>query len=194
MWQLYQEAYTHAANVRTRDLPRPRPWRGFLLIFRVVPMKENVLDVLMYLFQNPGAECDADAEADRETVETELLEAGFDMREVDQALNWLDSLVEGSLLTQPLNPSSSRIYVAAELQRMGHECLSFILRLEQIGILNPETRETVMDRVMALDVDYIDIRQLKWIILIVLFNSPDQEQACAWMESLVFDPIPNYLH
>lgn len=36
MWQLYQEAYTHAANVRTRDLPRPRPWRGFLLIFRVV--------------------------------------------------------------------------------------------------------------------------------------------------------------
>lgn len=192
MWQLYQEAYTRACNALP---PTPSPLAG---VFDYSPssmlMKENVLDVLMYLFQNPGEEFDEDAEPDRESVEMELLDAGFQAREIDQALSWLDSLVEGSLLTQKVNPHSARIYIPAEVQRMDSECLGFLLSLEQIGILNPETRETVIDRVMALDVDSIDLRQLRWIILIVLFNRPDQEQACAWMESLVFDPIPNYLH
>lgn len=48
----------------------------------------------------------------------------------------------------------------------------------------------MIDRVMALETDEIDLRQLKWIILMVLFNQPGQEDACAWLEDLVFDDAP----
>jgi hypothetical protein len=38
--------------------------------------------------------------------------------------------------------------------------------------------------------DDIDLHQLKWIILMVLFNQPGREEAYAWLEDLVFDDVP----
>ncbi|MCB1778445.1 MAG: DUF494 family protein, partial [Candidatus Competibacteraceae bacterium] len=46
-------------------------------------MKENVLDVLMYLFQNYMGD-DEDTDPDRESIQTELLAAGFPSREIQQ--------------------------------------------------------------------------------------------------------------
>jgi len=40
---------------------------------------------------------------------------------------------------------------------------------------------------MALGEDEIDVERLKWIVLLVLFAKPGEEQAFAWMEDLVFD-------
>jgi Smg protein len=74
------------------------------------------------------------------------------------------------------------------------ECRGFLLSLEQGGILSSETRELVIDRVMALEADDIGLQQLKWIILMVLFNQPGQEEAYACLEDMVFDEIPGYLH
>ena len=156
-------------------------------------MKENVLDVLMYLFQN-YMEDDADADPDRESIQTELLAVGFPSREIQQAFEWLDSLVDRQVVPLPVNPSSCRIYVEQELARLDVECRGFLLFLEQNGILDPETRELVIDRVMALETDDIGLHQLKWIILMVLFNRPGQEEAYAWLEDLVFDDAPGYLH
>jgi Smg protein len=156
-------------------------------------MKENVLDVLMYLFQNDMEE-DVDVDPDRESVQMELLAAGFPSREIDLAFAWLDSLIDRPSLPLPVNPRSYRIYVAAELARLGVECRGFLLRLEQGSILDPETRERVIDRVMALESDDIGLHQLKWIILMVLFNQPGREEAYAWLEDLVFDDVPGYLH
>ena len=156
-------------------------------------MKENVLDVLMYLFQN-YMDNDTDADPDRESIQTELLAAGFPSREIQQAFEWLDSLVDRQVAPLPFNPSSHRIYVDQELARLDVECRGFLLFLEQGGILDPETRELVIDRVMALETDDISLHQLKWIILMVLFNQPGQEEAYAWLEDLVFDDAPGYLH
>jgi Smg protein len=156
-------------------------------------MKENVLDVLMYLFQN-YMEDDVDVDPDRESIQTELLAAGFPSREIQQAFEWLDSLVDRQSVPLPVNPSSCRIYVEPELARLDVECRGFLLFLEQGGILDPETRELVIDRVMALEAEDIGLYQLKWIILMVLFNQPGQEEAYAWLEDLVFDDVPGYLH
>jgi Smg protein len=156
-------------------------------------MKENVLDVLMYLFQNYMGD-DEDADPDRESIQTELLAAGFPSREIQQAFEWLDSLVDRQAIALPVNPSSCRIYVAPELAKLDVECQGFLLFLEQSGILNSETRELVIDRVMALEADDIGLHQLKWIVLMLLFNQPGQEEACAWLEDLVLDSPPGYLH
>lgn len=158
-------------------------------------MKENVLDVLMYLFQNYMSE-DTEAEPDRDTVHDELLEAGFPSHEISQAFEWLEGLVEQQETPLSLRGDSSfRIYTEPERRRLDAECQGYLLFLEQAGILGPQTRELVIDRVMALQTDEIDLQQLKWIILMVLFNHPGQEEAYAWMEDLMFDDgVSAYLH
>ncbi len=45
-----------------------------------------------------------------------------------------------------------------------------LLFLEQIQVLNLETREMVIERVLALDTAEFDLEDLKWVILMVLFN------------------------
>ena len=108
-------------------------------------MKENVLDVLMYLFQNAMEE-EIEIDPDRETVQMELLAAGFPAPKIDQALNWLDSLLDRPASPLPANPNSCRIYAAAELERLDVECRGFLLRLEQGGILTPQTRAVFLLR------------------------------------------------
>ncbi len=54
-------------------------------------MKENVLDVLMYLFEN-YLEDDNVYQTDRDTLKVELEEAGFADREVSRAFTWLEAL------------------------------------------------------------------------------------------------------
>ena len=55
-----------------------------------------------------------------------------------------------------------------------------------------DPREVVIDRAMALDQDEVDLDDLKWVVLMVLFNQPGAEAAFAWMESQMFgdDPEP----
>lgn len=156
-------------------------------------MKENVLDVLMYLFQNFIAD-DSDTETDRESMQSELLDAGFPSREVNQAFEWLDGLAARQQAPLAGGARSFRVFVASECARLGVEERGFILYLEQTGVLTPETRELVMDRVMALDAEEIDSTQLKWVILMVLFNQPGHEDAYACVEDMLFDEFTGYLH
>ena len=47
---------------------------------------------------------------------------------------------------------------------------------------------------MALENEYFDIEQMKWVVLMVLFNKPGEEAAYAWVEDLVFDTMASGLH
>ena len=158
-------------------------------------MKENVLDVLMYLFQNYMGD-DTDIAPDRESIETELLEAGFPSAEINQAFEWLDGLAARQEMPVVVLSEERcfRIYTSQETSRLDLQCRGFLLALEQAGVLSSETRELVIDRVMALATDEIDLTQLKWIILMVLFNQPGQEEAYAWMEDLMFEGLSDFLH
>lgn len=158
-------------------------------------MKENVLDVLMYLFQNYMSD-ETNIHPDRESMQTELLEAGFPPREVNQAFEWLEGLAARQKAPVVVQNEgwSCRIYTDQEMARLDVECRGFLLYLEQANILTLETRELIIDRVMALETEDVDITDLKWIILMVLFNHPGQEEAYAWMEDLVFDDMTGYLN
>lgn len=158
-------------------------------------MKESVLDVLMYLFEQYVDEDMEDHEADREQLESRLIDAGFPSSEIDRAFEWLDGLAEQheAPLVNTVRPSL-RVYTAVEQTRLDSEMRGFLLFLEQSEVLTPATRELVIDRVMALDEDEIDLEQLKWVVLMVLFNHPDRELAYNELEDLVFEETPSYLH
>jgi Smg protein len=158
-------------------------------------MKQDVLDILMYLFETYMDDGSA-GEADRVELRGELERAGFRNREIDRALEWLDGLTDGpdiSRLRAP-NARAIRVFNDVERARLDSQSQGYIVYLEQIGILSPEQRELLIDRLMALGNEEVDIEQIKWVVLMVLFSQPGQETAYARMEDLVFDENPGLLH
>jgi len=159
-------------------------------------MKENVFDVLMYLFEN-YLDADAGQGPDEDTLREELLQAGFPGAEVDKAFSWLEGLLaqQQSVQTVPTQPTSAiRVYSDREFERLDTDMRGFLMYLEQVGVLDPMTRELAIDRVMALESDEVDIEQLKWVVLMVLFNQPGREAAFAWMEDFVYNGAAEHLH
>ena len=159
-------------------------------------MKENVLDVLMDLFEN-YMDDGPEFSPDQESLTDELTQAGFPRSEVNKAFSWLEGLSQlrdTGALPPGGRSQSMRVFSAPEQQKISVEARGFILFLERSGVLDSHTRELVIDRVMALDTDEIDSEQLKWVILMVLFNQPGQEAAVAWMEDLVLDEVVAQLH
>jgi Smg protein len=160
-------------------------------------MKENVFDVLMYLFENYMDE-DPAISQDQESLTTELTEAGFPRREISKAFSWLEGLSnlrqqEAAPLQQRV-PGSLRYYSEQEKAKISAGCRGFILAMEQRGVLDSKMREMVIDRIMALGTEEIELEQVKWIILLVLFNQPGQEQAYNAFEDMVFEQSARPLH
>ena len=158
-------------------------------------MKENVIDVLMYLFDNYFYD-EAEEQPDRASMEENLHEAGFSNVEIDKAFEWLDGLAEQRYqpdfkmrTDQPI-----RIFIDSEINRLDTACRDFLLYLSNSGILDAHRRELVLDPLMALEGDEIALEDVKWVLLMVLFNQPGQEANYAWMEDLMFDTEQDYRH
>lgn len=148
-------------------------------------MKENVLDVLMYLFENYSDNEFTDT-GNYDSLREELLGAGFPEEEIQHAFGWLNGLAQSR--REPAlagSPAALRVYARREQARLSTECRGFLLYLEQLGILGVESRELVIDRLMALEED-IDLERVKWVLLLVLMNQPGQEEAVAQLEDLVY--------
>ena len=151
-------------------------------------MNHSVLDVLMYLFETFSEHEHGEA-TDHDVLRQELLQAGFGEPEVDRALDWLEDLNSDPDRPLPTAPaeSSFRVYGPLELARLDADSRGYLAYLEQLGILSPQSREIVIDRLMALGPGEIDAEQVKWVTLMVLFSQAEQENAFARMEYLVFE-------
>lgn len=158
-------------------------------------MKENVLDVLMYLFET-YVDTEEEPDADQNELRAELSRAGFGDGEIDRALDWLDGLTDRQQCLDygGQTERGTRIYNDFEHERLDSACRGHITYLEQIGILSPPQREILVDRLLALETADIDVEQIKWVVLMVLFSQPGQEIAYARMEDLVFDESTGALH
>jgi len=159
-------------------------------------MKEGVLDILIYLFENYfDGDTDEGEEPDRDTLKQELEHAGFPAGEVERALCWLEDLAaDPARSTAAPTTRAIRVFGALEQARLDADCRGFLVHLENVGILSPTQRELVIDRLMALEGDEIDLEKLKWVVLMVLFSQPGQETAFARMEDLVFEERRGVVH
>ena len=52
----------------------------------------------------------------------------------------------------------------------------------------------MIERVLALPEEELDVERLKWLVLLVLFSQPGEEEAYAWMEELIYDNLTGYMH
>jgi Smg protein len=179
-------------------------------------MNGTVLDILIYVFDRYMFD-EAPEVPEREALARDLESAGFGEANVERALDWLADLAgerhrpdlgsaEGSAASSAAGSAASsavgaaaggnaphiqsaalRIYSPLELSRLSVDCRGLLLSLENADILKPGQRELVIDRLLALDVEDLTLDQVRWVVLMVLSSQPGQEQACARMETLVFD-------
>lgn len=155
-----------------------------------------MFEVLMYLFEN-YMDGSVALNADQDTIVSELEQAGFLRSEIGRALDWLDGLnrVQETVQSNPMLASLAiRHYSDEETERLGIEGKGFLLYLEQLGILDPMTREIVIDRIMALDHREVDLGGIKWVVLIALFNQPDKKSALSLLQDMILSDAFDVLH
>lgn len=156
-----------------------------------------MFDVLIYLFET-YIHNEPDIRVDQNTLTADLAEAGFERNDIYNALNWLEKLADlqdgENAPYMGADPLAMRIYTEEENLCLDADCRGFLLFLEQIQVLDLETREMVIDRVMALENTEFDLENLKWVVLMVLFNIPGYESAYQQMEELLFEVNDGYLH
>jgi Smg protein len=155
-----------------------------------------MFEVLMFIFEN-YMDNNVTLKADNQTIVVELENVGFTRYEIDCALDWLEGLSRFQIAsgTVPAIASRSiRHFLPEESERLGVEGKGFLLYLEQLNILDPITREIVIDRVMALENKETDLGRIKWVVLMVLFSQPDKKSALSLLQDMILSDAFDVLH
>jgi Smg protein len=127
-------------------------------------------DVLVYVFENCKQTEVAD---DSERVAKKLSAAGFEDSDISEALHWLAGVLrapQAGLDKLPDARRSFRAFATRELSKLDAQCRGFLMTLERSGILDPQTRELVIERSLAASGEVLTLEQLKLIVLMVLWN------------------------
>lgn len=156
--------------------------------------EDNVLDVLLYLFENYLEE-EIESRGPESPLKDELEAAGFPEGAVLHAFDWLEGLEAQRREPGDLPVTTVlRVYAAEEIRRLPADCRGLIMHLEQLAILPAAQRELVIERLMVLDDDALTVDHVKWTVLMVLFDQPEFEDAYARMEDMLFDVQDEMLH
>ena len=151
-------------------------------------MKQHMMDVLVYVFENYMTEqYNLKESGHRQHIIDGLQKIGFSPGLIEEALLWLQQVSRApDAMVQPAG-HSVRHFSHKEQQMMGSEGIDFIEYLMGQGILTNHSRELLIDGLLYLKADNIEVDDLQWLALIILFSQPDQEQAFVDLERLLFD-------
>jgi Smg protein len=160
-------------------------------------MTGSVLDILIYVFDRYML-VEMPAVPQREHLARDLERAGFAPAKVERALDWLTDLAFGQERTSTAQAAAQaqgvRVFTEGELMRLSTECRGLLLTLERACVLTVQQRETVIERMMALDADEPDTEQLKWVVLMVLSSQPGYESAVERLSGLMLEAPLNAPH
>jgi Smg protein len=151
-----------------------------------------MFDILVFLFENYFH---AGAYPDQETLSKRLSAAGFDSRDISDALTWLSGLerVGKSSSRSSIIPSKGfRFYTEPELSTLTAEARGFLLFLESAGVISVLQRELIIERVVALEEPGVDLDKVKLIVLMVLWNQNETLDTLV-LEELISPSEERYL-
>ena len=139
-------------------------------------IKEDFLDILLYLFEyyseDPVRESDTSF-----VIRDHLIDAGFQDAAIDHAMDWVEIFKnprEGMMLHPP-STSSVRILSDDEKNLLDIECQNYISRLEKFGLLTPEKRELLIDKLTSIGIEPMDLEVVKALSILMLFQEPSVE-------------------
>jgi Smg protein len=79
-----------------------------------------------------------------------------------------------------------RIYSEEEKLKLGTKSRGFLLFMENMGQIDANQREMIIDQIMSLGDSTISLDDLKWVVMMILGNSNDEEISPQWLESIMF--------
>lgn len=152
-------------------------------------MKENVVDILKYLFESYLDE-EFNHIPTGKQVQKELSLAGFNNQNITKAFQWLEDLasIKNNTFEQQ-HSFSNRIYNSYELERFTTGARGFLLYLENKGLLDFNLRETIIEKSLELDVEKIDLNLIQWVVLMIFYNISDSDAVFTWIEGMIFEDL-----
>jgi Smg protein len=158
-------------------------------------MNENMVEVLIYLYENyldgNGAPAHRPGRARNRALARRLRQrrdrAGADLARRAGAAHGHRGV------SRAHRRFDARLH-RRRVRKLDIEARGLLLFLEQSGILDPLSRELVIDRAMAIEQTAVSVDELKWVVLLVLMNRPGRESAHSQMEELIYSDAPAQLH
>src|SRR3989304_6990199 len=124
-------------------------------------MKENVLDILIHLFEN-FLDADDDTTPSREARKQEREQVGYPEAAIERALAWLESLAADP--DRAMNEGTARavrVFSGQEQVRLDTAVRGYLLHRENLGILSAAQRAVVIDRLLALAAGRLPLQRRK---------------------------------
>lgn len=145
-------------------------------------MGERILEIVFYLVQhlrdNDGALLQLD------DISRSLKNMGFSDNEISSAYGWFLEEVKSrgkqEILDNSTSQFSPRVFSELEKQILDTESQGFLIQLHQLGLLNCEQFEAIMDRVHLLEPTFVDINTLKIIASSIVFGSLNKNWDLNW--------------
>ena len=139
-------------------------------------IKEDFLDILLYLFEyyseDPVRESDTSF-----VIRDHLIDAGFQDAVFDHAMDWVEIFKDPKEDTMLHVPSSSSVRILSDDEKnlLDVECQNYISRLEKFGLLTPEKRELLIDKLTSIGFEPMDLEVVKALSILMLFQEPSVE-------------------
>lgn len=132
-------------------------------------MRESVIDVLFYLFDDilPTQE---NRETDLNQMAHWLSEAGFAHEDVGRAMDWFYELSQlDDYQPQPETDGAVRVFSPREQFYIDATGQDFLHGLRRSGVIDMRLQK-VIERALALE-EPLDLETLRWVTLMVMMNS-----------------------
>ena len=149
-----------------------------------------MLDLLIYLFENYIS---TKPKLNMNDITVELEEAGFNNKDISTAFDWFNHLEKLSNGPELTNKNSIRVLSHKEYEKISKEGFTFLTFLLNAKILNPTEFEVILDQIMILNQKYINIDEMRWIVMMTLWKS-GKENSYLFVEDSLFHNKRTQLH
>lgn len=123
-------------------------------------MTERVLTIVSLIAQYILEKQDL-VSNEHEIVE-QLLDFGFEAEEIDAAFSWMEHQSQpADTARQEMTLAAPRVFSPQEKCALSLEARGFLTRLRNLGLLDTETEEEIIQSALELDEDEISLREIR---------------------------------
>ena len=144
--------------------------------------EHSIVHAVMVLFTTMSDLADS-KQCTSKAMHSELIEAGFPDKTAQQAVRWINEIINSKVDITSASQQSFRVYEQFEIDFLGQSSIAKLYNLEAEGVLDALTREVVIDRLCALGHEKLDEHIVIWVSLIVLYYTDKNSSALASLEN-----------
>ena len=158
----------------------------------------NMLKIIKYFFDQYVHNDNLESQEDSfQAFQATMQKLGIPRHLIEEAFTWLDEFAQQleDHETESLSShhQAHRIFNREECYLLDTKCRGLLRSLEHADVINPECREMIIDRVIAIGKP-ISIDQLKWLIMLVTSNLHESYQPLSILEEVLFPEPREAIH